>query len=716
MKRVLRRPGNGGKLGEIIDSGRSERVSGGDNKDAVFESPFKRIRSTLEHRQSMNSTDSSYPDDWPPYLATSVELGTCGDLLPTGYHRLLFEKLNSKQFEQFCWWLLQKKHLLVGCQILGGSGTSQGGIDLFAFDRLELGKLIVFECKCWSELSSGELDESVERFLNGPWVSEASRFVLIIAQPELGKLREKWLKARKRILDAGVHAEVWTGTNLTYEVQPFPDIVSKFFGNTAADAFCNEWMQRVGFHERLHKALVDHRPEVVKVAEDFVNNMSLGDELETRTHYGTMWSITRPWVFLNAILPGERSYPGSASVILRKQDAEGATVVLSQKWLFGNFLGCVNSPLRSQYRPFLVGELPGSTPEKFVVDFENCRFTLPENGVRELAYVSDELSKVFLPALRELEEKWGAQYFPFVGKGSVAVAVCTMPRWLWNNLLRFAEDHDYDNGVTDWHIFEATRTHLRPHTKNPHPHYDQGCHGIFHARDDIEGLVYGDNVLIVWSPSHMIVSEIGVRKWWPCDYVFNWIQNQLLPAVGDWAFEKSKKWSLFHRSRKAKFNDWWREHAKVIDTRILPLAEGKRYRAIGLRETVGRLQRFFSGYGDNQKIYLSAEKIKGLYLALITVLGHGRGHAGYIAGNLQLDRPCQTHAEIIEELLARVKSEQFNASSAVMDFMLRAILAALGQEVGWLPEPEAEKVFCALLPLMEFHDQRMLIRRHSRWN
>ncbi len=370
----------------------------------------------------MSSPENLYPDEWPPYLANTVDLGACGEFLPAGYYRLPFEKLNSKQFEQFCWWLLQKNHLLVGCQIIGGNGTSQGGIDLFAFDRLDPGKLIVFECKCWSELSAHELNESVGRFLKGPWVSYASRFVLIIAQPELGKLGVKWQEVRKRLHDVGVSTELWTGTNLTHEVQPFPDIVSKFFSGAAVHAFCNEWMQRVGFYERLHKALVDPRTEVAKVAKDFVSNMALDDELETRVHFGSMWKLKRPWVCLNAILPGEKNYPGSASVILRKHDAEGVTVVLSQKWLFGNFLGSVNTPLLGQYRPFLVGEVPSSTPEKFVVDLENCRLTLPEDGVRDLAYVSDELSKAFLAALSKLERQWGAQYFPFLRQGGERMA------------------------------------------------------------------------------------------------------------------------------------------------------------------------------------------------------------------------------------------------------------------------------------------------------
>jgi hypothetical protein len=194
-----------------------------------------------------------------------------------------------------------KKHLLVGCQVIGGNGTSQGGIDLFAFDRWDLGKLIVFECKCWSDLSAQELSDSVERFLIGPWVSCASRYVLIIAQPELRKVSKKWQEAQQKLADVGVSAEVWTGTNLTYEVQPFPDIVSKFFPGATDHAFCNEWMQRVGFYDRLHKALVDPRPEVAKVAQDFVSNMTLDDELETRVHTGSMWKLERPWVCLNAI-------------------------------------------------------------------------------------------------------------------------------------------------------------------------------------------------------------------------------------------------------------------------------------------------------------------------------------------------------------------------------------------------------------------------------
>lgn len=362
-----------------------------------------------------------------------------------------------------------------------------------------------------------------------------------------------------------------------------------------------------------------------------------------------------------------------------------------------------------------MGELPGVTPKKTVVDLENCRFTLPEEGVRELAYVSDELSKVFLAALTAIEKQWGAQYFPFIGKGSVMVGICTMPRWLWNNILAFAEEHDCAQGESVWHIFDAARASLRPYTPRPHPLYEQGYHSSLSAWDEADGLIYGDDVLIVWSPSSSTEEEIGQRKWWPCDYVLSWIENELIPAVGNWANENSKKGAFFSWSRKRKLLKWWQEHAKVKDVRIRPISEGERYRVVGLKETVEILQCFYNSYGANKEIFFPENKMRKLYLALITVLRGGRGHASYIAGNLQFGKYCDTHAEIIEQLQVRLQESGANAHSTVIDYRLRALLAALDQDDSWLRESDKEQVFDALLPLMEFYDQQMLVRRHSKW-
>lgn len=649
-----------------------------------------------------------YPQEWPDHLSEDVDLGSYDGSPPAGYHGLLFEKLNSRQFEQLCWWLIRKDHELIGCQLVGGNGRAQQGIDLFAFDRLDPDKLIVFQCKCWEELPTTRLTDAVDLFLAGKWGKKTHRFVLVIAQPELAKLADGWDRERDKLRKAGIVPDVWTGMDLTYEMRRFPDIVSKFFPGATSHAFCNEWMQRVGFYERLQQALVDRRPEVAKIAKDFIGIKS-ADEVVTRIRNDRNWVHKSPWVYVSAMLPDVRFPVGTVLVNIHQPDVEGVMVVLSQKWLCRQFLGNVGAPRLPEYRPFLGPELT-SDPQSRYVDLENSRFSLPEDYIRAVTNASDELSEVFSGALRDLEAQRGAQYFPFVSDEQVAI--CAMPEWLWRTILDFARDHDFEEGETNWHIFDAAHGALKPYTRRPHPKYDAGYHGIFYARDRGGDLVYDDEVLVVWSSPSLSGADIHERKWWPCSYALRWLETELLPVVGEWIESKQGKWSL---SRNRNAQHWWAENAKVRDVRLLPLALEQRYRAIGLVKTIKKLQAFFNGHGYQDRIYLDSKGMRNIYSALITLLQGGLGYPRYIAGNLSFRQSGETHDEIIARLRDRLAESELPVNSSILDFTLRAMLEAIKDDESWLAEPAKEAVFRALMPLMEFFDQSSLLKRHSEW-
>lgn len=661
----------------------------------------------------MTLLKNSYPQEWPSHLSTMADVEVCNESPPAGYHGLLFEKLDWKPFEQLCWWLIQKDHELVGCQLAGGKGRSQDGVDLFALDRLDPNRLVVFQCKCWADFPTTKLKLAVDKFLNGAWAKYTHRFVLVIAQPELGKLADQWHKEEKRLREAGIVGEVWSGIDLTYQVRRFPDIVWKFFPGAATPAFCNEWMQKVGFYERLQKALVDPRPEVAQIAKDFVIQTPSSESIETRSHENENWTIKRPWVYASAILPSCRFPIGSAMLNIHKPDVDGVMVVLSQKWLCSNFLGSIGAPLSQQYRPFISGEISDENNSQYVIDLVNCRFTLSEEWVQELAYLADELSIKFFSALVDLERRLGAEYFPFVDNNQIAL--CTMPKWLWKAIIEFANEHDYARGTSDWHMFDGASGSLKPCVNRPHPKYDQGYHSIFYAKDDVEELVFGDEVLVVWSPPSGVDEKIQDRKWWSCDYAHRWLKDDLLPEVEKWLANKQRRWPFLPSFRMKKFKAWWVDHAKLDDVRKFPLAQDNRYRTIGLVKTVEEMQVFFHGHGPNQRIYLPPDKVRALYVALMPLIEGKRGYPGYIAGNLSLGGSCDSHEKILTQLSEKIKQDNLTANSAVLDYYLRAMLEVIDDDEGWIDPSAKESLFYALMPLMKFFDQEMLILRHCKW-
>ena len=167
-----------------------------------------------------------------------------------------------------------------------------------------------------------------------------------------------------------------------------------------------------------------------------------------------------------------------------------------------NFIGTPGAPLKHEYRPFINGVNPESSREKeqYIIDLKNCRCTLSTEGAKDLAYAADKFTAVFLDSLVEREKAWGASDFPFVNAEDIKVVICTMPKWLWEEVLDFSRQHDYANGNTEWHFFDAAQGCLKPYSKETNANYKRGYHGIFYASEDLQGLTYGVEIALLWSP------------------------------------------------------------------------------------------------------------------------------------------------------------------------------------------------------------------------
>ncbi|WP_338844537.1 restriction endonuclease [Massilia sp. W12] len=660
-------------------------------------------------------TEPDFPSDFPPHLNENAAVKPIRTAMPIGQHSLDFKQMNDTQFEQFCWWLIRKDHHLLGCQRIGGSGQKQDGIDIFARAKLHPAQLVVFECKCWHQLSSREMVKAVDRFLGGKWLQPGARFVLIIAQDTVGKLVKTWDKQSARLKEQQIEAELWTGMHLTEAVQPFPDIVSKFFTGEAVSAFANEWMQKVGFIERLHKALIDERVEVRALAERYLDNTDARGKIETIHHVDDNWRIALPWVHMLALLPGKRFYPGSASIEIQKADTSGLAVVLSQSWLMENFIGMEGFPNVPAYRPFLLGESRHNPAgESYMVNLENCRLRLPIAGVKELLYAADKLSGVFIDALHQKELEWGAQDFPFIGQGvNQYVALCAIPKQVWPMLLEFAWEHDAEAGESAWHIFDQNRFYLKLYTVREHANFDRAYHGFFYARENLDGLSFNDDVVILWHPPF---DDAGCssRGWLSCAEALRWLSSELLPAVGAWVAAnalKRKRW--FSKARaQAEIAAEWAEYARIRDVRIQPLLREQRYRKLGLLATIEILQ---SEVGVlRRELYLSTQAIKRLYRAMLPILQGERGYSGYISNKLSLK--ANSHQEIIAALHLRLQQETLSLSNFSLDCTLRACLEALKDADDWLAMNVKEEMFAALTPIMQFVDTQNLFKRHSEWS
>ena len=663
-----------------------------------------------------------YPQDFPPHLDQLAKTEPVPGASPLGSHPLSFYNMHSKQFEQFCWWLLQRDYEIEGCQLIGGSGRYQGGIDLFAYARGDRAQLTVFECKCWKEFKASALKHAVARFLKGPWANAGVRFVLILAQDSLEQFAEAWREARQALNAREIVGEVWTGMDLTERVRFHPDILVRFFPDATVTMYCSEWMRRVDFWTQLQKAMVDERPAVRKLARKFVDldsRDSTDSGIERIYSSPEHWSIETPWVHIDALLPHGRRSSGSIAVVVKKPSTSGFSVALSQEWLLKNLLARVGTPAEHSYRPFIYGPVSGQPDAEISIDLNSARLQVPPEGLDAMCDALDRLTPVYTDALGTLERHWDAEGFPFLGWGdNTVVAMCSISGWAWQQVLAFALAHDVNAGDSEWHIFDRNPNYLKVFTKKPHADFEPGYHAFVYGREGIDGLSYGNDVVLTWDPPASVGNfKLGARHWMPCAEALRWLRDKLLPAVGQWLIASEVGQILPWRrpAQRRELARLWAEHSQLWERRRLPLLDDERYRMLGLVRTSELLQGNI-GHGAPQ-LYLRDDETRQLYRALSVVMEGRRGYVPYIASNLGLRDECETHRDLTEALLRRANADELAPALSAygVRYMLSALLEGLNDDDSWLAPDATEFVFEALKPLMLHHDLVQLYERHSRW-
>ncbi|MFS2072758.1 hypothetical protein ACEN9D_28805 [Pseudomonas sp. CT11-2] len=656
------------------------------------------------------SNHERFPQEWGEHLNADAPITAQQYVPPKTTNALRFEDMYPEPFEQMCWWLLQKDHSLTGCQRLGNKGSvSQHGIDLFAFELLNKDRLSVFECKCWRNFTGRDLTIAVDRFLAGEWAESAERFTLILAQSTIRSLDRAWIAAKRKLSTHGIEADLWTAEHLTEKLKNAPDVLTRFFSGPHVDQFCNQWMQKVGFHDALLKAIRDPRAEISAMAHEFLDSGAFEKEdLTIRSTIGRYWSLRKPLVDVSAMLPTPEDYPGSAIISITMLDTEGVMVVLDQPWLLNNLLGNDGEPLLTTCRPFFQG-LTSQEPNNHIIDLKNCRFLLPETAAQEVVNAADEFSKHYIQSLNHVETQWEARNFPFVKWLGTRVALCKVDAWVWELMLEFANAHDTNNGSSQWHMFHNASNRLMPVSST-------GYHGVIFGAV-IEDLCSTDQIAILWEPPTNYRAYSETR--WSCMETYRWLINELLPAVGHWRAGRMggywRNWlhPFATRAEMTRVTQFWNSADAYTDVRSMPLVEAERFRKLGVVETLETLQQFYNS-DRSERAWFTACQRAGLYQTLLLLLKGGKGFTGYIRSNLGISS-AETHEDLCEAISDILKQAHFIPLSDNTDYVMRAMLEATGRNGDWISANEREQIFQALLPYMQMYDRQLLIERHSRY-
>ena len=200
----------------------------------------------------------SAPPSWlrlPPtagYLPPPIQ--TTDQLLP-------IERLSWEDFERLCLRLLEieadavhvseveqdETATMPSLGLYGQRGQAQFGIDVYARDRLVLGKplpprrYVCLQSRRTKSISKARLNSSVDQFLNGRWADLSRKFIYATSASTIStKIVHEIERLVAELVPQSIEFEVWGRESISNRLKNYPEFVDDFFGREWVKKFCGD--------------------------------------------------------------------------------------------------------------------------------------------------------------------------------------------------------------------------------------------------------------------------------------------------------------------------------------------------------------------------------------------------------------------------------------------------------------------------------------------
>lgn len=145
-----------------------------------------------------------------------------------------FHLLDEFAFQDLCRDLLDFEPEIATCDVYGGRGETQDGIDLLAHrtggDGVEVG-----QCKRYADFPPAKIDAASDKFFDhwDRWATEnIKRFILFVASDLQSRQRQdKILEQKKRFGEHKIVYEAWSPATIRNKLRPHQAIVTTYFPN-----------------------------------------------------------------------------------------------------------------------------------------------------------------------------------------------------------------------------------------------------------------------------------------------------------------------------------------------------------------------------------------------------------------------------------------------------------------------------------------------------
>jgi hypothetical protein len=247
---------------------------------------------------------------------------------------------------------------------------------------------------------------------------------------------------------------------------------------------------------------------------------------------------------LNCFLPKFPDYTGSLLVRFKRVELYGCGITFGQPGIIELFDG-LGTPAHVRSRPFIEGY--DERNDEYLIQLGNNRFLLSAEETRDLCETLDKLGACYLAKLKRSEcEILNSIKFKRSDVGGYLM--CAVSVRLWREIVRFAQTHDFADGDTPWHVFDANPHYLKIFCKSrADGRYDYRAF-VRPVGDDVEpsGLpvTCAPYVWLRWDPTFLRAlrkteSSFKFGTLWDVETTHRWITSELIPEVLRWSYESA---------------------------------------------------------------------------------------------------------------------------------------------------------------------------------
>lgn len=597
----------------------------------------------------------------------------------------LHDRLTPDNFERLIARLADPTDgMLVRAFRYGKSGSAQGGVDVMVFDSTAR-KCDYYEGKRWARIAKGDITAWVDKFLHGPHVADARKFVLCTTFNvfEVTDLALEWKECAKLLAAHEIDGDLWDGAKIHTLLRRRRPIVSELFGDDVADRYCVQ-------ESRIPAEPPEHAFEAKRIGQ-----------------FGRSLTLQNVSISCDVLLPSDDEMSAGAILSFARRNLSGISITISGNELV-RWMQWRAHARADQTRPYAV-PMVGDT-SKVVLMANSARLTLNRDEIQHLDWVLQTAWASFYKIATEQLTRYRCGRFKRLRGSTGPFLLASVERSLWRVMLEFAQEHDVAKGNSPWHIFDGAPGCLKVYTQTVNDRFDEGYHAILYAHDAGSiWLPWETSVAIGWEvpASGGTAVDVSARTNWDADFTHDWLLEEFIPEVLRWQ-------SIVRLGQPSKPRFWSSRAAQPIQHRPVDVSSVASSSAIelnlrivpedfdGLLACIGVLQSHFNGRHSNVEIEPALEK--AVLKAIDRALTFAKlPYEGYLRGALSIS----PEEDLVAAVRDRVRADSPATSSTTMDFRLRGLLEVMSA-VRVAPAGEWRSIAAILQPVLDRYNEDVI--------